>query len=61
MKGGLCCLQNRESEAILSGSECRICTACCGTGREETIDCAISCQYLADAHQHEKKPVEIRS
>jgi hypothetical protein len=33
-----------------------ICSACCGAGREETIDCAIACQYLADAHKHEKKP-----
>jgi hypothetical protein len=33
-----------------------ICTACCGTGREETIDCPITCEYLAEAHKHEKKP-----
>jgi hypothetical protein len=33
-----------------------ICPACCGTGREETIDCPISCEYLAAAQKHEKKP-----
>jgi hypothetical protein len=33
-----------------------ICSACCGEGREETIDCPITCQYLAEAHKHEKKP-----
>ena len=33
-----------------------ICTACCGAGREETIDCALTCEYLAEAHLHEKKP-----
>lgn len=33
-----------------------ICTACCGAGREETIDCPLNCEYLAEAHLHEKKP-----
>jgi len=33
-----------------------ICTACCGAGREETIDCALTCEYLAEAHRYEKKP-----
>jgi hypothetical protein len=33
-----------------------ICTACCGKGREETIDCPLTCEYLAEAHKHEKKP-----
>lgn len=33
-----------------------ICTGCCGIGREETIDCPLTCEYLAEAHKHEKKP-----
>lgn len=33
-----------------------ICTACCGAGREESIDCPLTCEYLAEAHRHEKKP-----
>ena len=33
-----------------------ICAACCGAGREETIDCPLTCEYLAEAHKHEKKP-----
>jgi hypothetical protein len=33
-----------------------ICSACCGQGREETIDCPLTCEYLAEAHKHEKKP-----
>lgn len=33
-----------------------ICTACCGEGRETTIDCPLTCEYLAEAHRHEKKP-----
>jgi hypothetical protein len=34
-----------------------ICSLCCGTGREETIDCPIGCEYLKEAHRHEKPPV----
>jgi len=34
-----------------------ICTVCCATGREETIDCPLDCTYLGDAHRHEK-PVD---
>jgi hypothetical protein len=33
-----------------------ICTLCCGTGREESIDCPLDCTYLHDAHLHEKPP-----
>jgi hypothetical protein len=33
-----------------------ICTACCGAGREETVDCPVSCEYLIEAHRHEKRP-----
>jgi hypothetical protein len=28
---------------------------CCGTGREESIDCPVGCEYLREAHRHEKK------
>jgi hypothetical protein len=31
-----------------------ICTVCCGTGRENTIDCPLSCEYLKDSHKHER-------
>jgi len=33
-----------------------ICTVCCATGREETIDCPLACEYLREAHRHEKRP-----
>ena len=33
-----------------------ICTVCCATGREESIDCPIGCEYLHEAHRHEKQP-----
>ena len=29
---------------------------CCGTGREETIDCPLDCEYLRDARGREKLP-----
>ena len=33
-----------------------ICAVCCGTGREQTIDCPLDCEYLRDARRHEKLP-----
>jgi hypothetical protein len=33
-----------------------ICSICCGTEREESIDCPLECTYLQDAHEHEKTP-----
>jgi hypothetical protein len=33
-----------------------ICTLCCGTEREQSIDCPLECAYLQDAHEHESKP-----
>ena len=33
-----------------------ICAVCCGTGREQTIDCPLECEYLRDARRHEKLP-----
>jgi hypothetical protein len=31
-----------------------ICATCCGTGRENTIDCPLDCVYLQEARQHEQ-------
>jgi hypothetical protein len=33
-----------------------ICTVCCGTEREQSIDCPLDCTYLQDAHEHERPP-----
>jgi hypothetical protein len=33
-----------------------ICTVCCGTEREQSVDCPIDCVYLQEAHRHEKLP-----
>lgn len=31
-----------------------ICSVCCGTEREQSIDCPFSCEYLREAHKHER-------
>jgi hypothetical protein len=33
-----------------------ICTVCCGTEREQSVDCPLDCTYLQEAHLHEKLP-----
>jgi hypothetical protein len=33
-----------------------ICPACCGAGREVTIDCARDCTFLRDARLHDRPP-----
>ncbi len=45
-----------KARRFCAGINEEICPACCGVSREETIDCPLSCQYLAEAHKHEKKP-----
>jgi hypothetical protein len=35
-----------------------ICTICCGTEREVTVDCPFDCVYLQEARKHEK-PADI--
>jgi hypothetical protein len=32
-----------------------ICTVCCGTKREQTLDCPVDCEHLLEAHRHEKR------
>jgi len=44
-----------KAKRFCPGINEEICTACCGAGREETIDCPLTCGYLAEAHKHEKK------
>lgn len=31
-----------------------ICTVCCGTEREVSLSCPLECEYLQEAHRHEK-------
>lgn len=48
----------RKARRHCPGINGDICTLCCGAGREETIDCPLSCEYLREAHRHEK-PAEV--
>jgi len=44
----------RRPRRYCPGVRADICTTCCGTEREVTIDCPLDCVYLHEAHQHEK-------
>jgi hypothetical protein len=33
-----------------------ICSLCCGTEREQTVDCPLDCEFLQEARQREKLP-----
>lgn len=35
-----------------------VCPVCCGAGRENTIDCPSSCEYLQEARAHER-PIAV--
>lgn len=35
-----------------------ICTICCGSEREVSLSCPLECEYLQEAHRHEK-PVQL--
>jgi hypothetical protein len=44
----------RRPKRFCPGVRGDICTICCGTEREITVDCPLDCVYLHEAHQHEK-------
>jgi len=44
----------RRPKRFCPGVRGEICTICCGTEREVTVDCPLDCIYLREAHQHEK-------
>ena len=46
----------RKARRHCPGVRGDICSICCATGREESIDCPLDCTYLRDAHLHEKAP-----
>lgn len=46
----------RKPRRFCPAKSAEICTQCCAEGREETIDCPITCEFLRDAHRHENKP-----
>ncbi len=48
--------ETRKAKRFCPGVNGEICTICCGTEREQTIDCPLECEYLREAHRHEKPP-----
>lgn len=54
MKCKLC--ETRRPRRYCPGVTGDICSLCCGTHREETVDCPLDCVYLQEAHRHERPP-----
>lgn len=54
MKCAIC--QVRKPRRECPGVHGEICTICCGTEREQSIDCPLDCPWLREAHEHEKAP-----
>ena len=46
--------QTRRPRRFCPGVRGDICTLCCGTEREVSVDCPLACEYLREAHKHEK-------
>ena len=45
--------KTRREKRHCPGVQGEICTVCCGTQREETIDCPLDCEYLQMSRLHE--------
>ena len=48
--------EKRRARRHCPGVEGEICSQCCGTQREITIECPASCEYLKEARFHEQPP-----
>lgn len=46
--------QTRRPRRFCPGVRGDICSLCCGTEREVSVDCPLECEYLREAHKHEK-------
>lgn len=44
----------RRPRRFCPGVRGDICSICCGTEREVTVDCPLDCEYLQEARRHEK-------
>lgn len=54
MKCAICGI--RKPKRHCPGVHGDICTICCATEREETVDCPLDCEFLQAAHDHERLP-----
>jgi hypothetical protein len=48
--------KTRKARRFCLGVNSEICSICCGTEREQSIDCPLECEYLREAHRHESVP-----
>ena len=48
--------EKRRARRYCPGIGADICPVCCGTERENTIDCPYECEYLQEARRHEQPP-----
>ena len=46
--------ETRRPRRFCPGVRGDICSICCGTEREVSIDCPLDCEYLQEAHAHER-------
>ncbi len=49
----------RRARRLCPAVQGDICSLCCGTEREVSLSCPLECEYLQEAHLHEK-PVPVR-
>ena len=54
MKCRIC--ETRKPRRFCPGVRADICSLCCGSEREVTVDCPLDCEYLQEARLHEKPP-----
>ena len=48
----------RKAKRYCPGVRGHICSLCCGTERENTVDCPLDCAYLQEAHRYEFERAE---
>src|SRR3954454_22028298 len=54
-KGMACAIcETRRPRRFCPGVRGNICSVCCGTEREMTVDCPLDCEFLREARRHEK-------
>ena len=46
--------EKKRARRHCPGVEGEICPVCCGTERENTIDCPLDCEHLREARQYER-------
>ena len=48
--------ETRRPRRYCPGVRGDICSLCCGTEREVTVNCPFDCRFLQEAHERERKP-----